>query len=49
MSEQKKGPIENLLEGLDQQSEILTTDELKVDLQERGINVQKFLEEPKIS
>lgn len=43
MTNDEQGPMENLLEGLDQQSEALTSEELKAELQARGINIDPFL------
>jgi predicted HTH domain antitoxin len=40
----EQGPMENLLDGLDQQSNALSFDELKEELRARGINIDPFLE-----
>ena len=44
MMNEEQGPMENLLDGLDQQSEALSSDELKQELQGRGINIDPFLD-----
>ena len=43
MNHDEKGPMENLLEGLDLHSEFLTLEELKAELRARGIAVDDFL------
>lgn len=43
MNEHQQGPMENLLEGLDQHAEFLSNEELKSELRNRGINVDEFL------
>ena len=44
MKKNQQGPMENLLEGLDQQAECLSTEELKTELSKRGIDVAAFLD-----
>lgn len=39
----QQGPIENLLEGLDQHTQFLSKEELEAELRNRGINVDEFL------
>jgi predicted HTH domain antitoxin len=41
----EKGPMENLLDGLDQQSDALSLNELKEELRGRGIDIDPFLEQ----
>jgi predicted HTH domain antitoxin len=43
MTNDEQGPMENLLEGLDQQSDALSLDELKEELRGRGIEIAPFL------
>jgi chromosome segregation and condensation protein ScpB len=43
MTNDEQGPMENLLEGLDQQSDALSLDELKEELRGRGIEIEPFL------
>jgi hypothetical protein len=43
MTNDEQGPMENLLEGLDQQSDALSLDELKEELRARGIEIESFL------
>ena len=43
MTNDKQGPMENLLEALDQQSDALSLDELKEELRGRGIEIEPFL------
>jgi hypothetical protein len=43
MNHDEKGPMENLLEGLDLHSEFLTLEELKAELRARGIAIDDFL------
>jgi hypothetical protein len=45
MTNDEQGPMENVLDGLDQQSDALTSEELKAELQARGINIDPFLQE----
>src|SRR5712691_8708243 len=45
MTNDEQGPMENLLDGLDQQSDALSSDELKAELQGRGIEVDLFLQQ----
>jgi predicted HTH domain antitoxin len=44
MSNEEQGPMENLLGGLDEQSGALSLDELKQELQSRGIDTDAFLD-----
>jgi len=44
MSNEEQGPMENLLGGLDEQSGALSLDELKQELQSRGIDIDSFLD-----
>ena len=41
--ERQKGKMENLLDGLDKHAQFLSRKELSEELQERGIDVGKFL------
>src|SRR5712672_2334241 len=43
MNDNQQGPMENLLDGLDQQAQFLSDEELKVELETRGIDVDRFL------
>ncbi len=43
MNEDDKGPMENLLDGLDLHSEFLSLEELKTELRARGIAIDDFL------
>lgn len=43
MNENQQGPMEKLLDGLDQQAQLLSDEELKAELEARGIDVTKFL------
>src|ERR1051325_7729319 len=43
MNGNQQGPMENLLDGLDQQAQFLSDEELKAELEARGIDVNKFL------
>lgn len=43
MSNEEQGPMENILEGLDEQSGVLSFDELKEELGARGIDIGAFL------
>ena len=43
MDNDEQGPMENLLDGLDRHSDSLSSDELKVELQNRGIDVDAGL------
>lgn len=43
MKENQQGPMENLLDGLDQQAQYLSNEELKTELSKRGIAVDDFL------
>jgi len=43
MNDDEKGPMENLLEGLDLHSEFLSLEELKAELRTRGIAIDDFL------
>jgi hypothetical protein len=45
MTNDEQGPMENLLDGLDQQSDALSSDELREELRGRGIDVDPFLEQ----
>ena len=44
MTNDEQGPMENLLDGLDQQSDALSLDELKEELRARGIDIDPFLD-----
>ncbi len=44
MSNEEQGPMENLLDALDEQSGVLSFDELKEELGARGINIGAFLD-----
>lgn len=41
---EQQGAMENLLDSLDAQSELLSTKELKEELESRGIDTEKFLD-----
>jgi len=43
MINEEQGPMEKLLDGLDQQSDALSSDQLKAELQGRGIDIDPFL------
>lgn len=43
MKNDEQGPMENLLEGLDQHSDALSSDELKAELRNRGIDLDAGL------
>lgn len=43
MNNGEQGPMENLLDGLDQHADVLSSDELKTELQERGIDLDDGL------
>ena len=43
MSNDQQGPMENLLDGLDEQSGSLSLDELREELSGRGVNMDAFL------
>jgi hypothetical protein len=43
MNHDEKGPMENLLEGLDLHTDFLSLDELKAELRGRGIDIDSFL------
>ena len=45
MPNDKQGPMENLLQGLDEQSDALSSAQLKADLQARGIDIEPFLQQ----
>jgi hypothetical protein len=45
MTNDESGPMENLLGGLDQQLDALSSDELKIELQGRGIDIDAFLQQ----
>ena len=45
MTNDEQGPMENLLDGLDQQSDALSSEELKAELAARGIDMDRFVEE----
>lgn len=45
MTNDEQGPIENLLDGLDQQSDVLSSEELKAELGARGIDIDPFLQQ----
>jgi hypothetical protein len=44
MENDEQGPIENLLDGLDEHSDSLSSDELKAELLDRGIDLDAGLE-----
>jgi predicted HTH domain antitoxin len=44
MTNEEQGPMENLLDGLDQQSDALSSGELKQELRGRGIDIDPFLD-----
>jgi hypothetical protein len=41
----EQGPMENLLQGLDQQSDALSSEELAAELQSRGVDLEAFLDQ----
>jgi|ERR1041384_1185802 hypothetical protein len=43
MNENQQGPMENLLDGLDQHAQFLSDEELKAELEALGIDVDRFL------
>ena len=43
MKENQQGPMENLLDGLDQHAQSMSDEELKAELEARGIDVDTFL------
>lgn len=43
MNASNPGPMENIVEGLDEQSSLLSVEELKSELVERGIDIDGFL------
>src|SRR5258706_6193045 len=43
MNDKQQGPMENLLEGLDQHAKFLSEEELKAELQARSIDVNNVL------
>jgi hypothetical protein len=43
MTNDEQGPMDNVLDGLDQQSGALSSEELKAELQARGIDIDPFL------
>ena len=45
MNEDKQGPMENLLEGLDQHAQFLSKEELKAELSNRGIDSDALLKQ----
>ena len=45
MNENQQGPMENLLDGLNQHAQFLSDEELKTELKARGIDVDGFLAE----
>jgi len=47
MNPDDQGPMENLLEGLDIQTRYLSADDIKAELQARGINTDEFLRKAK--
>ena len=48
MNHDEQGPMENLLEGLDLHSELLTLEDLKAELRARGIAIDDFLTKIKV-
>lgn len=45
MTNDEQGPMENLLQGLDQHSDALSSEELAAELQGRGIDIDAFLQQ----
>jgi hypothetical protein len=45
MTNDEQGPMENLLDGLDQQSDALSSEELKTELEARGIAIDPFMQQ----
>jgi len=45
MNEHEQGPMENLLEGLDQHAQFLSKEELKAELSSRGIDGEALLKQ----
>jgi hypothetical protein len=45
MKNDEQGPMENLLDGLDQHSDALSFEELKGELQGRGIDIDPFVQQ----
>jgi len=49
MKDDEQGPIENLLEGLDQHTDALSSDELKAELKDRGIDLDAALKKAEMT
>jgi hypothetical protein len=49
MKNDEQGPMENLLDGLDEHSDSLSSDELKVELVDRGIDVDAGLKKAEMT
>jgi len=49
MKNDEQGPMENLLDGLDQHADVLSSDELKGELQDRGIDLDAGVEEAEMT
>ena len=45
MSNEKQGPMENVLDGLSKHAKFLSQEERKAELRERGVDVDRFLSE----
>ena len=49
MKNDEQGPIENLLDGLDEQTDALSSDELKAELKHRGIDLDAGLKKAEMA
>ena len=49
MKNDEQGPMENLLDGLDQHSDSLSSDELKAELEDRGIDLDAGLKKAEMT
>ncbi len=49
MKNDKQGPMENLLDGLDQHADALSSDEVKSELEDRGIDVDAGVQEAEMT
>src|ERR1700680_2943812 len=49
MKNDEPGPMENLLDGLDQHADVLSSDELKAELEDRGIDLDAALKKAEMT
>ena len=49
MKNDEQGPMENLLDGLDQHADALSSDELKAELQDRGIDLDASVDKAEMT